>query len=244
MALELKDQLAADLMGSNAQFSQEAESAVIGGMLFDPKCIDKVAELIKTPDCFYRPQHQALFAIIMRFYSVGKADDIVSIIDESVRAGIFTNTQMAREYLMGLIHNVTSVANIESHCNIVIEKALTRRLVSVAEYAIKQASENSATADNLLDDVEQKIFDIRQGRTLEGLTPISEVVVGALDHLQEITGADAAEKLGASSGFSDLDAVTTGLNRTDLIVLAARPAMGKSSFAINMAVNCCKRTGR
>lgn len=244
MALELKDQLAADLMGSNAQFSQEAESAVIGGMLFDPKCIDKVAELIKTPDCFYRPQHQALFAIIMRFYSVGKADDIVSIIDESVRAGIFTNTQMAREYLMGLIHNVTSVANIESHCNIVIEKALTRRLVSVAEYAIKQASENSATADNLLDDVEQKIFDIRQGRTLEGLTPISEVVVGALDHLQEITGADAAEKLGASSGFSDLDAVTTGLNRTDLIVLAARPAMGKSAFAINMAVNCCKRTGR
>lgn len=244
MALELKDQLAADLMGSNAQFSQEAESAVIGGMLFDPKCIDKVAELIKTPDFFYRPQHQALFAIIMRFYSVGKADDIVSIIDESVRAGIFTNTQMAREYLMGLIHNVTSVANIESHCNIVIEKALTRRLVSVAEYAIKQASENSATADNLLDDVEQKIFDIRQGRTLEGLTPISEVVVGALDHLQEITGADAAEKLGASSGFSDLDAVTTGLNRTDLIVLAARPAMGKSAFAINMAVNCCKRTGR
>ena len=244
MALELKDQLAADLMGSNAQFSQEAESAVIGGMLFDPKCIDKVVELIKTPDCFYRPQHQSLFAIIMRFYSVGKADDIVSIIDESVRAGIFTNTQMAREYLMGLIHNVTSVANIESHCNIVLEKALTRKLVSVAEYAIRQASENSTTADNLLDDVEQKIFDIRQGRTLEGLTPISEGIVGALDHLQEITGADAQEKLGASSGFSDLDAITTGLNRTDLIVLAARPAMGKSAFAINMAVNCCKRTGR
>ena len=92
MALELKDQLAADLMGSNAQFSQEAESAVIGGMLYDPKCIDKVAELIKTPDYFYREQHQKLYSVIMRFYSVGKADDIVSIIDESVKAGVFANT--------------------------------------------------------------------------------------------------------------------------------------------------------
>lgn len=244
MALELKKQFAADLMGSNAQYSQEAECAVIGGMLFDPKCIDKVAELIKSGDYFYRPQHQTLFNIIMRFYSVGKADDIVSIIDESVRAGVFTNSQMAREYLSGLIHNVTSVSNIDSHCNMVIEKYLTRKLVGVAEYAIKQASENSTKADNLLDDVEQKIFDIRQGRNFEGLTPISEVVVGTLDHLQEITGADAFDKLGASSGFSDLDAVTTGLNKTDLIVLAARPAMGKSALAINMAVNCCKKTGR
>lgn len=244
MAIDIKDQFTADLIGSNAQFSQEAENAVIGGMLFDPKCIDKVAELIKSPDYFYRSQHQTLFAIIMRFYSIGKADDIVSIIDESVKAGIFSNTQMAREYLMGLIHNVTSVANIESHCRIVIEKALTRKLVSVAEYAIKEASENSTSADRLLDDVEQKIFDIRQGRDLEGLTPISEVVVGTLDHLQEITGADAADKLGSSSGFSELDKVTTGLNKTDLIVLAARPGMGKSALALNMAVNCCKRTNR
>lgn len=244
MALELKDQLAADLMGSNAQFSQEAESAVLGGMLFDPKCIDKVAELIKTPDYFYREQHQKLYSVIMRFYSVGKADDIVSIIDESVKAGVFANTQMAREYLMGLIHNVTSVANIESHCRIVMEKALTRRLVNVAEYAIKEASENATTADRLLDDVEQKIFDIRQGRSMDGLTQISEVVVGTLDHLQEISGADASDKLGASTGFSELDKVTTGLNKTDLIVLAARPGMGKSALALNMAVNCCKRTGR
>ncbi len=244
MAVDLKEQFAADLMGSNAQFSQEAESAVIGGMLFDPKCIDKVAEIIKTPDCFYRPQHQALFSIIMRFYSTGKADDIVSIIDESVKAGIFAESHMAREYLMGLVHNVTSVANIETHCNIVMEKYLTRKLVSVAEYAIKEASDNSSSADRLIDDVEQKIFDIRQGRNLEGLTPISEVVVSTLDHLQEISGPDAAEKLGASTGFSDLDAVTTGLNKTDLIVLAARSGMGKTALALNIAVNCCKRTHR
>lgn len=244
MATDLKDYQVNDIIGSGAQFSQEAESAVLGGMLFDPKCIDKVAELIKTPDCFYRPQHQALYSIIMRLYSVGKADDVVSIIDESVRAGVFNDSQMARTYLMGLVNNVTSVANIESHCNIIIEKSLVRKLVGVSEYAIRTASENSTTADNLLDDVEQKIFDIRQGRNLEGLTHISEVVVGAIGHLQSITGADAAENLGASSGFSDLDAVTTGLNKTDLIVIAARPGMGKSAFAINMAVNCCKRTNR
>lgn len=241
---ELKDYPSVDMLASGAQYNQEAEIAVIGGMLFDPKCIDKVAELIKSPDCFYNQLHQALFSIIMRFYSVGKADDIVSIIDESVKANLFTSSQMAREYLMGLVKNVTSVANIESHCKIVLEKALVRKLVSVSEYAIKTASENSVTADHLLDDVEQKIFDIRQGRNLEGLTHIQEIVVDTLGHLQDITGADASENLGASSGFSDLDAITTGLNKTDLIIVAARPAMGKSALAINMAVNCCKSTNR
>ena len=241
---ELKDYPSVDMLASGAQYNQEAEIAVIGGMLFDPKCIDKVAELIKSPDCFYNQLHQALFSIIMRFYSVGKADDIVSIIDESVKANLFTSSQMAREYLMGLVKNVTSVANIESHCKIVLEKSLVRKLVSVSEYAIKTASENSVTADHLLDDVEQKIFDIRQGRNLEGLTHIQEIVVDTLGHLQDITGADASENLGASSGFSDLDAITTGLNKTDLIIVAARPAMGKSALAINMAVNCCKSTNR
>ncbi|MBO5575066.1 MAG: replicative DNA helicase [Ruminococcus sp.] len=244
MATEIKDYPSLDIIGSGAQFSQEAEAAVLGGMLFDPKCIDKVAELIKTPDCFYRPQHQAIFSIIMRLYSVGKADDTVSVIDESVKAGVFSDSQMARTYLLGLVQNVKSVANIESHCNILIEKALIRKLVSVSEYAIKSASESAVSADNLLDDVEQKIFDIRQGRSLDGLTHISEVVVGTIDHLQAITGADAAENLGASSGFADLDTVITGLNKSDMIVIAARPGMGKTAFALNIAVNSCKRSHR
>ena len=244
MATELRDYQTSDIIGAGAQFSQEAEGAVLGGMLFDPKCIDTVAELIKSPDSFYRPQHQALFSIIMRLYSVGKADDIVTIIDESVKAGVFSDSQMARTYLMGLVQNVSSVANIDRHCEIINEKALIRKLVDVSEYAIKTASENSVSADNLLDDVEQKIYNIRQGKNFEGLSHISEVVVGAIGHLQDITGSDASEKLGASSGFADLDAVTTGLNKTDLIVLAARPGMGKSAFALNMAVNCCKKTNR
>ena len=140
MATELRDYQTSDIIGAGAQFSQEAEGAVLGGMLFDPKCIDTVAELIKSPDSFYRPQHQALFSIIMRLYSVGKADDIVTIIDESVKAGVFSDSQMARTYLMGLVQNVSSVANIDRHCEIINEKALIRKLVDVSEYAIKTAS--------------------------------------------------------------------------------------------------------
>ena len=185
MATELRDYQTSDIIGAGAQFSQEAEGAVLGGMLFDPKCIDTVAELIKSPDSFYRPQHQALFSIIMRLYSVGKADDIVTIIDESVKAGVFSDSQMARTYLMGLVQNVSSVANIDRHCEIINEKALIRKLVDVSEYAIKTASENAVSADNLLDDVEQKIYNIRQGKNFEGLSHISEVVVGVRDNISK-----------------------------------------------------------
>ncbi|MBR1383288.1 MAG: replicative DNA helicase, partial [Ruminococcus sp.] len=117
-------------------------------------------------------------------------------------------------------------------------------LVTIAGEIIENATSGSGEATELLDNVEQKIYNIRQGRDIAGLTSIKDVIVDTFLHLQEISGADAAEHLGAPSGFSQLDSVITGLNRTDLIVLAARPAMGKSAFALNIAVNCCKATKR
>ena len=94
----------------------------------------------------------------------------------------------------------------------------------------------------MLDSAEQKIFDIRQGNEVQGLTRIDSVIIDAYSHLQEISGPDAEKHLGAKTGFAQLDAITTGLNKSDLIILAARPAMGKSAFALNIAVNTCKRT--
>lgn len=231
------------LLGRELPYSQEAEEAVLGGILLDPACMPKVVEILK-PESFYRPQHQQIFSIMMRMFSTGAAEDIIMVINESVTMGIFESSAMAKTYLSGLMKNVPSTANIESYCKIIDEKAHIRSLINAANQIIETANEGSMDAAAMLDVAEQKIFDIRQGKDVAGLTRISDIIVDTFSHLQEISGPDAKEHLGARSGFSQLDAVTTGLNRTDLIVLAARPAMGKSAFALNIAVNCCKSTKR
>ena len=232
-----------DVLGRELPFSQEAEEAVIGGILLDPGCLPKVMEILK-PESFYRPQHQQLFSIIMRMFSNGTNEDIITVIDEAVTMGIFESSAMAKTYLTGLMQNVPSTANIESYCKIIDEKAHIRALIGVANKILETAYDGSVDAATMLDSAEQKIFDIRQGKDVDGLTRISDIIVDTFSHLQEISGPDAKEHLGARSGFGQLDAITTGLNRTDLIVLAARPAMGKSAFALNIAVNCCKSTKR
>ncbi|MBO5448976.1 MAG: replicative DNA helicase [Ruminococcus sp.] len=229
------------LLGRELPYSQEAEEAVIGGVLLDPACIPKVVELLK-PESFYRPQHQQLFSIIMRMFSTGSSEDIITVVNEAVNMGIFETSSMAKTYLTGLMENVPSTANISSYCKIISDKAQIRALINAANKIIETANEGSADPSAMLDSAEQMIFDIRQGKDVAGLTRISDVIVDTFKHLSEISGPDASEYLGSRSGFSQLDSITNGLNKTDLIVLAARPAMGKSAFALNIAVNCCKST--
>ena len=230
--------------GRTLPYSQEAEEAVIGCILLDPvNCRERAMELLK-PEHFYNPQHQKIFSILMRMFTTGKVEDIVTIVDEAVNTGIFETSTIAMRYLYGLMDNVPSTKNIESYCNIVQQKAQMRSLLNVANDIIKGVNEGGNDTNALLDSAEQKIFNIRQGKDTQGLTRISDVIVETFHHLTEISGPNAEEFQGARSGFSQLDSVTTGLQKTDLIVLAARPAMGKSAFALNMAVNCCKNTMR
>ena len=232
------------VLGRSLPYAQDAEEAVIGGILLDPvQCREKAMELLK-PENFYRPQHQQIFSILMKMYTTGKAEDIITVVDEAVTAGIFDTAEMARSYLYGLMENVPSKSNIESYCRIILQKSQMRSLLSVANEIIESVNEGSSDPGMLLDSAEQKIFNIRQGRDSDGLTRISDVIVETFHHLTEISGPDAAEHLGARSGFKQLDQITTGLQKTDFIVLAARPAMGKSAFALNIAVNCCKATKR
>lgn len=232
---------ASDILGRELPYSLEAEQAVIGGILLDPSVLAKVIEILR-PECFYRPQHQQLFSIMMRMFTTAQTEDIITLIDESVTMGIFETSAMAKTYLSGLMESVPSTANIESYCNIIKEKYQIRTLIDVANDIIETANEGSVDSQTMLDSAEQKIYDIRQGNEVQGLSRIDSVIIDAYSHLQEISGPDAALHLGAKTGFSQLDAITSGLNNSDLIILAARPAMGKSALALNIAVNCCKQT--
>lgn len=239
MAEKLSD-IASRLGSTRAIYSPDAEQAVLGGILVEPEILPKVIEKLQ-PDSFYLDINSKLFAILVRLFSEGKNADFVTIIDQCVTAGIFSTDEMARSYLRGLMLAVPTNANIDSQCDIIHEKSHVRKLVGVANDILTKASEGVENADNLLDHAEQSIFEIRNGE-IQGLTPIDKVIISAYNHLQEISGEDADKHQSARTGFAQLDAVTNGLNNSDLIILAARPAMGKSAFALNIAVNMCKRT--
>ncbi len=219
----------------------EAEQCVLGSILIDSSVLSVVLQKLK-PESFYNENHRELFSIMIRMFSSGSKTDIITILNEALSYGIFENPSEGRSYLASLMTNVPSVSNIESYCDIVAEKHYIRSLATIAQDIMHDISSGAYDAQTLLDATEQKIFDIRQGRDVKGLTPIKEVIYEAYDRLSKITGPDKEKYLGAKTGFSYLDTITTGLNKSDLILIAARPGMGKTSFALNIATNVARHS--
>ncbi|MCI7805187.1 MAG: replicative DNA helicase [Oscillospiraceae bacterium] len=230
-----------DFSDKEMPYSLEAEQTILGAILIDQSVISTVLEKVK-PDCFYNEQHRKLFNIMLRMFTSGIKSDIITVLDEAVKENIFETAQEGRNYLAMLVNMVPSVANIESYCQICAEKFYVRSLALVARELLHEISLGQSSAQVMLDSAEQKIYDIRQGRDVKGLAPISDVIFESWDRLQKISGPDKDKYLGARTGFTMLDSITTGLNRSDLIILAARPGMGKTSFALNIATNVARRS--
>ncbi|MBR3534228.1 MAG: replicative DNA helicase [Oscillospiraceae bacterium] len=227
--------------GFELPHSIEAEQSVLGSILYDPNVLAVVLEKIK-PEYLFLEQHRQLFSIMVRQFSDGSTSDIVTVLNEALAMKIFDTEQEGKHYLASMVQSVPSVSNVEDYCNIVAEKYYARTLAATAQQILSDIASGGYSASSLLDSAEQKIYDIRQGRDTTGLTPLNDVVYGAYDQLAKITGPDKEKYLGARTGFTKLDTYTTGLNRSDLIILAARPAMGKTSFAMNIALNVARKT--
>lgn len=230
-----------DFSSRDLPYSLEAEQTVLGAVLLDKEVLPTVMNYIKS-DSFYVSKHKDLFAIIIRLFTLGVDADIITVLNEAVDEGIFESSGAGKEYLSSIMTGVPTIANIESYCKIVEEKYYVRSLITTAKEIIEISSDGQESASQLLDYAEQKIYDIRQGKEVDGLTKIDEAVLSAYDHLGKISGPDKDKYLGAKSGFSDLDNVITGLNKSDLLIIAARPGMGKTSFVLNMATNVCRHT--
>ncbi len=225
-----------DINSTELPYNLEAEQTVLGALLLDPESLSVAMNYIK-PESFYVSKHRDLFAIIIRLFSLGVNADIITVINEAVKDGIFESSTAGKEYLAAIMEGVPTTKNIESYCKIVEEKYYTRSLITSAKEIIEAASAGQESAQQLLDFAEQKIYDIRKGKSVDGLVKIDEVVLEAYDELGRKSGPDKELYVGAKSGFADLDHVITGLSRSDLIIVAARPAMGKSVFALNLAAN-------
>ncbi len=215
-------------------YNLEAEQSVLGSILIDQDCMELVVSEINA-DAFYLPQHREIFSAMMLMYTNSKAIDPVIIADALTKKGHY-DTVGGREYLMTLAQSVPSTVNIEYYVKIVKEQFYLRSLVTISNTIIDQATGGEADASAILDRAEQMIYDIRQGKEKNGPTKISEVI-DVYTKLAQITGEDKDKYKGIPSGFGMLDKYLTGLNKSDLILIGARPAMGKTSFALNLAQN-------
>ncbi len=220
----------------NLPFSLEAEQAVLGSILLDPSCLSVVTMILK-PEYFYLPQHKSIFSTILALDAAhgGKIDPLLVL--DTLRKDKTFNDESGKTYLLQLSKVVPSTANVESYAKIVREKHYVRSLINVALDIKDKATDSAQTADELLDMAEQRIYDIRQGKTISGPSKISDVISTVYQNLYDLSQLDKNEYAGFNTGFPDLDKKITGLNRSDLIIVGARPAMGKTSFALNLARN-------
>ncbi len=216
--------------------SIEAEQSVLGSILLEPSCLSAVTMILK-PDYFYLPQHKAIFSTIIGLDAShgGKIDPLL-VLNALKRDKIYDD-ESGKTYLLQLSKNVPSTANVEAYANIVREKYYIRSLILAAGEIAEAAADSGQTADELLDMAEQKIYDIRQGKTLVGPSRLSDIISSVYQNLYNLSQLEKDQYAGFNTGFSDLDKKITGLNRSDLIIIGARPAMGKTSFALNIARN-------
>ncbi len=224
----------------NLPYSLDAEQAVLGALLKDPECLPIVSDMLKI-DHLYLPQHKAIYTAILNIDTIGGRIDPLVVLEELKKEGVYDDIG-GKTYLMKIADAVPSTKNVESYIKIIIDKFYLRTLMVTAREILDATSNGNDSPDSLLDLAEQKIYDIRRGKNTSGPAKISDIVMSdVFERLKKLASADPKEKeqyIGIPTGFSYLDKVLGGgFHRSDFIVVGARPAMGKTSFALNVARN-------
>lgn len=226
--------------GRRLPFSLEAEQSVLGSVLIDPNCFNDIAEIISSED-FYLPDHSSIYLAMQDMYLHNKSIDVITLIDTLVKNGIYDNREKSMNYIKLIAEIVPSAANVKDYAQIVKDKSLLRQLISVSEEISASAYNEQDEVKNIIDMAEQKIFAIAQGNETRGFVHIRDVLITVYDRLHTlVTNPD--QIMGSPTGFSGLDKVLVGLGKGDLVLVGARPGMGKTSFAMNVATNIAEKT--
>ena len=216
--------------------SIEAEEAILGGILFDPEAITRVAELV-VKDAFYVKAHQEIYHAALTLNSKGKPTDFISIStylsDRDLLEEVGGTAKLAQ-----LLNRTVSAVNIDRYANLIMEKYIRRQLITSGHEIVDLGYDNATELEIVLDSAEQKIFRLTQERPQEGLVPIAETLVNTFNTIEELHQETALP--GIPTGYYDLDAMTSGFSRSDLIIIAGRPSMGKTAFSLCVASNIAK----
>lgn len=212
----------------------DIEAVVLGAMLLDKSAVSKVIEVL-TDDAFYKDAHRKIFQAIITLFERSEPADIITVIEELRRRGEL-DLIGGEVYITELTMKVTSSANVEFHARIILEKALMRNLIQSSSEIVTRAFHDSEDAFSLLDDAEQKIFQISESRLKKSFLPMKEAIFKTMEMLESIHGKHSGVT-GVSSGFAEIDDKTGGFQPSDLIIIAGRPSQGKTALALSIARN-------
>lgn len=220
-------------------FSLEAEQSLLGSILIDPMCMDEIAPLISAED-FYVPEHTEIFRAMQSMYLKSKNIDVVTLIDELVKSGTYDESG-GREYLRLVAEAVPTAANAKDYADIVRDKAVFRQLIEAGDDITEAAYAGDDSAENLVEFAESKIFRIAEGRENKNFVHIRDALIQVYDRLTKLS-QDPEALRGTPTGYTALDNVIVGMQEADLVLIGARPGMGKTSFAMNIATEAAIRT--
>ena len=229
--------------GRAVPFSLEAEQSVLGAILLEPSCLNVVMDLLPREEYFYGVNNQLIYGAMREMFVLGEPVDFVTVL-EKLKENRDFDQDTGKVYLTQLAQLVPSIDNVEVYAQIVRDKYDLRTLMQAARSILDEASEGSEEPSLLLDAAEEKIYRIRQGKTVRGLQKLSEVLLETFDRLDRLNSPDKDQYQGLPTGIRELDSTITGLNRSDLIIVAARPGVGKTSLALNIARHVAVTKGR
>ena len=227
-----------DILGRQAPHSLEAEQSVLGSILIDSRCVNDVIGLVR-PEDFYLQTNRDIFETIYEMFSYSQVIDPVTVLDKMRERGVY-DEQSSTKYIMELMEITPTAANAKQYAQIVHDRALLRNLSEAATDIINTVYEGTGSAQDMLEAAEKKIYALRRGNTNESLEHVGTILLKVFDRLTELSES-GSEISGISTGLRDLDKFISGLNKTDLMLLAARPGMGKTSMALNIALSVAKK---
>ena len=230
-----------DLLLRQAPHSPQAEQAVLGSMLIDPDCIKDVMDKLQ-PEDFYLRANRDIFETIYHMFIYSRPIDGVTVAGEMERNGVYNDN--TRDYLVQLMDVTPTSANVMEYVKIVLDKSLMRQVAAAAGSITAMVQEGNGDAGDMLESAEQKVYAIRRGRSAQNMVTVSMVLQDVMNHLAELTASGGKTLPGLSTGLSAVDAKINGLNKSDLLLLAARPGMGKTSMALNVALSAAKESGK
>ena len=229
-----------ELLMRGMPHSAEAEQAVLGSMLIDGRCVKDVMDQLQ-PDDFYLRQNREIFETISHMFVYSQPVDGLTVASELEKNGLYT--EATRPYLMQLMEVTPTAANVGEYVKIVRDKALMRQVATAAANITAMVQEGGASAGDMLESAEQKVYAIRRGRSAQSMVPVSQVLSDVMNRLEELSNSES-NLPGLSTGLSAVDSKINGLNKSDLLLLAARPGMGKTSMALNVALSAARTSGK
>ena len=229
------------LLTNQMPHSPQAEQAVLGSMLIDADCVKDVMDQLQTQD-FYLRTNRDIFETIYQMFVYSKPIDGVTVAGEMEKNG--KSNEQTRSYLVQLMEVTPTSANVMEYVRIVQEKSLMRQVAFAAGRITAMVQQGTGSAGDMLEAAEQRIYAIRRGRSAQGMVPVSMVLGDVMSQLAELSARGGKSVPGLSTGLSAVDAKINGMNKSDLLLLAARPGMGKTSMALNVALSAARETGK